>query len=316
LLLRTFASASLTTPKQNRIDQLARYLTHAIGQKWLEEVCPSQLRKIDRADDIDSSLQNPSCPSDSTEKAQADKWRHLFGQYSSTRFAYEVLSRIDRQSDLCDAYRTVLLSSKDPERFVELASQTLSSIRAYLAESPNSTDQLSAEDETILKELLARSDLLLAKSIDEIEQTSADSSSEMVSINHDILTECVTMVEDFFSRNSTSAAMDSNSTPEAFVQEALNRADIDLLQCGYDRRTLIVVPSKNKTSEAIGALTKARPTAVMAAADIDESVIFCEGSGIRPSSLARGFERVFPGVAEAASRLFTRTDINWSEATL
>jgi serine/threonine protein kinase len=325
LLLRTFASASLTTPKQNRIDQLARYLTHAIGRKWLEEVCPIEWRQIDRADDIDSSLQNPSCPSDSTEvskvasassKAQTDKWRHSFGEHSSTRFAYEVLSRIDRQSDLCDAYRTVLLSSKDPARFVELASQMLSSIRAYLAESPNSTDLLSAEDETIFKELSASSDRLLAKSIDEIEQTSADSSSEVVSMNHDILRECVTIVEDFFSRNSTCAAMDSNSKPEAFVQEALNRADIDLLQCGYDRRTLIVVPSKNKTSEAIDALNKARPTAVMAAANIDESVIFCEGSGIRPSSLARGFERVFPGVAEAASRLFTRIDINWSEATL
>ena len=322
LLLRTFASASLATPKQNRIDQLARCLAPAIGRQWLEEVCPS---KNDYADDIDGSLQNPSCPGDSAEnskvasassKIPADEWRHSFGEYSSTRFAYEILSRIDRQSDLCDAYRTVLLSSKDPARFVELASQMLSSIRAYLAESPNSADLLSVEDETIVKELSAGSNRLLAMLIDKIEQFSVDQSSKVVSMNHDIVRECITIVEEYFNRNSICTAIDSNSTREAFVQEALNRADIDFLQCGYDRRTLIVVPSKNKTSETIDALIKDRPTAVIIAADIDESIIFCEGSGISPSSLARGFERVFPGVAEAASRLFTRTDIKWPEWTL
>jgi hypothetical protein len=44
-------------------------------------------------------------------------------------------------------------------------------------------------------------------------------------------------------------------------------------------------------------------------------VVFCEGSGISPSSLTRGFERVYPGIAEAARRLFTRIDIDWSKGT-
>jgi hypothetical protein len=308
LLLRTFASASLTTPKHNRIDQLARYLTHAIGRQWLEEVCPREWRLSD-------STQISKIVSASS-RTQTDEWRHMFGEHSSTRFAYEVLSRINRQSGLCAAYRTVLLSSKDPARFVELASQMLSSIRAYLAESLNPSDLLSDEDETIVNELAASSSRILTKLIDEIEQSPADSSCEVVSMDYDIVRECVTIVEEFFSRNSICVAIDSNSTPEALVQEALNRADIDLLQCGYDRRTLIVVPTRNTTGVGINALNQARPTAAMVSADIDESVIFCEGSGISPSSLARGFERVFPGVAEAASRLFTRIDINWSEATL
>jgi hypothetical protein len=107
-----------------------------------------------------------------------------------------------------------------------------------------------------------------------------------------------------------------NPALQADAQQTLARADVDLLQCGYDRRTLIIVPSSAKTNEAIDALTKARPTAAIVSADVDESVVFCEGSGISPSSLARGFERVYPGIAEAAGRLFTRIDIDWTAWTL
>jgi hypothetical protein len=38
-----------------------------------------------------------------------------------------------------------------------------------------------------------------------------------------------------------------------------------------------------------------------------------EESGISPRSLAAGFERVFPGIADAARRLFTRIDIEWQQ---
>jgi hypothetical protein len=71
----------------------------------------------------------------------------------------------------------------------------------------------------------------------------------------------------------------------------------------------------NKLSEAIDALMKARPTAAIVTANIDEPVVFCEGSGVSPSSLARRLKRIYPGIAEAASRLFTRIDIDWSAWT-
>ena len=71
-----------------------------------------------------------------------------------------------------------------------------------------------------------------------------------------------------------------------------------------------------RTSEAIDALTRARPTAAVISADVDESVVFCECAGISPSSLARGLAWVYPGIAEAASRRFTRVDIDWSAWSL
>ncbi|HEV3417005.1 MAG TPA: tubulin-like doman-containing protein, partial [Pirellulales bacterium] len=103
----------------------------------------------------------------------------------------------------------------------------------------------------------------------------------------------------------------ANPAMQTDPRQTLDAANVDLLQCGYDRRTLLAVPSSNTTSESIDALTKARPTAAIISADVDEPVIFCEGSGIRPSSLLHGLERVYPGVADAAGRLFTRIDIAW-----
>ena len=57
--------------------------------------------------------------------------------------------------------------------------------------------------------------------------------------------------------------------------------------------------------------TTARPTAGIVSADVAEPAIVCEGSGISPAAFAQGLERVYPGVAEAAGRLFTRIDIDW-----
>jgi serine/threonine protein kinase len=111
------------------------------------------------------------------------------------------------------------------------------------------------------------------------------------------------------------AAITARIDPQSAAQKALDEADVDLLQCGYDRRTLIVAPSTSQPSDVIEALTSARPTAAVVSAEVDQPVVFWEGSGISPSSLAHGFEHVYPGIAQAARRLATRIDIDltsWS----
>jgi hypothetical protein len=157
---------------------------------------------------------------------------------------------------------------------------------------------------------------VLTKLIDEIEQVSAESRFETAKTDCKIAAECVAAVEGFLGQGSADVAIDSNSPVQADAQQVLGNAAVDLLQCGYDRRTLIFMPSTIRTSDAIDALIKARPTAAIVSANVDEAVVYCEASGISPSSLARGFERVYPGVAEAARRLFTRIDIDWSKWTL
>jgi serine/threonine protein kinase len=325
LLLRTFGSASLVGPKQNRINRLARYLARAIEQHWMGNAGSSEWRRLDRTSDAESSLQSPSLQSDSAEgskvapipcRSQAEEWRHRFGEHASTRFTYEVVSRICRQSALRGVCRTTLLSSTDPARLVEFASQAVSSICKRAAESPKLGDPLSDEDEIIVNKLASSGNHVLTKLIDEIERQSADSSFEAAKMDRIIMAECVATIQECLGQHSTGVAIDQNSTLQTDAQQALDRVDVDLLQCGHDRRTLIIVPSSNKATEAVDALTKARPTAAVVSAEVDESVVFCEGSGISPASLARGFERVYPGIAEAARRLFTRIDIDWSAWTL
>ncbi len=319
LLLRTMGSATLAGQKQNRTEKLAACLAQSLEKQWLENVSPAEWQLLESDVAPESSPTNSAHQSGSEEisrlppdpsTAQVENWRHTFGQYASTRFAYEVVSRIHRQFSLCGAYRSVLLSSKDPARFVNLALQTISSINAFACKSANLDDILPGQDELIISDLASNSGLL-TKLIDQIEQMSADSSFDAAKAEHIIETECTTAVAEVLSRHSSESDVESDALLRTEAQEALDNADVDLLQCGYDRRTLIVVPTGNTTSPAIDALTKARPTAAIVSAAVDETIVFCEGSGVRPSSFARRFEYVFPGIAEAASRLFTRIDISW-----
>jgi len=47
-------------------------------------------------------------------------------------------------------------------------------------------------------------------------------------------------------------------------------------------------------------------------ADVDDDVLISEDSGISPRSLALGLEWVYPGIADAARRLHTRIDVEWT----
>jgi len=106
------------------------------------------------------------------------------------------------------------------------------------------------------------------------------------------------------------AAITARIDPQSAAQKAFDEADVDILQCGYDRRTFIVAPPGNQPSDVVEALASARPTAAVVSANVDQPVVLWEGSGISPSSLARGFEHVYPGIAQAARRLVTRIDID------
>jgi hypothetical protein len=209
-----------------------------------------------------------------------------------------------------------LLSSLDPHKFVAAASEALSSIHERIASSPKDNDPLPDEDAKIIEKLASSSHRILALLLDEIEQLPADKPLDSRKLDRIFESECLAGVEQCIVQRSTGGVETSSPPEQSEAQEALDRADVDLLQCGYDRRTLIVVPSKEttnvKSSDAIDGIVKARPTAAVVAADVDEPVVYCEGSGISPSSFARGLQRVYPGVAEAASRRYTRMDIDWS----
>ncbi len=156
LLLRTLGTASLAGFNRNRLDRLATHLARTMTHLWLENACTSEWRRLDRASDGESSAKISPPRNESAENATVApgtssiptaQWRNRFGEHASTRFAYEVVSRMCRQSSLRGAYRTALLSSKNPVRFMEFASQALVLIGKQATESPGLDDPLSEEEE-------------------------------------------------------------------------------------------------------------------------------------------------------------------------
>ena len=322
LLFRTFIGVQLAGPRQKRINRLSKSLARTIEQQWLANASPSDWRGLDRASET-ASAHAPSPQSEAAETtnvatvspvSRAEEWRRHFGQHASTQFAYGAVSRVCRQSNFRGSGGNTL-SSTQPARFIDLASRAIIHIGKRAADSSKLGETLSDEEESIVNKLAARSQFVLTKIIDEIEQISADSAFDAAKIDCTIATEAAVAVEEFLKTCSPEVALEANSTVQLSGQEVLGKAAIDVLQCGYDRRTLIFVPARIQANDEMAALLKTRPTATVVAAEVDEAVVFCEGCGISPLSLTRGFERVYPGIAEAARRLFTRIDIDWSKGT-
>jgi serine/threonine protein kinase len=327
LRLRTFGASSLTGRERKRIERLAKKSARLVEEYWLGDVGQTDWKQLESEAEAaipptDSAVNSTPADDDAPiaaaviSRVQIEEWRHQFGEGGSTRFAYGVVSRIARQSALRGAYRLTLLSSQDPKKFVSAASEALSSICDRIAAAPKDCDPLAVEDAAIVDKLLLNSHRILASCIDEIERLPADRSLDAAKIDRVVKNECLVGVEQCVVRQSAGKGEKSAVSPESEAQEALDGANVDLLQCGYDRRTLIVVPyrakANPKSSEAIDAVAKARTTATLIVAEVDEPVVYCEGSGLSPKSFARGLERVYPGIAEAASRRHTRSDIDWS----
>jgi hypothetical protein len=72
------------------------------------------------------------------------------------------------------------------------------------------------------------------------------------------------------------------------------------------------IPHDQVPNPIVESLKTSRPLAFVLQGAINDTIVVAELSGISPSSLARGLERVFPGIADAADRLHVRIDCEWS----
>lgn len=79
------------------------------------------------------------------------------------------------------------------------------------------------------------------------------------------------------------------------------------LECGFQRRSVLLVPAGEDASEFLGAFQGVTPCR----ADVDSGFLIRVGSGLKPLDLAARLAETYPDVDEAASRLHARCDINW-----
>jgi hypothetical protein len=126
-----------------------------------------------------------------------------------------------------------------------------------------------------------------------------------------IRTECLTLLEEILCEPALAESITALIEIDKAATSTLKCATTDILQCGFDRRTLLFVPHEEAQGAAAEKIRSARPLAAVVPAAVDDAIVVSEETGISPRSLARGLERVFPGIADAARRLHTRIDIEW-----
>jgi serine/threonine protein kinase len=319
LLLRSYGCAPLSGPKRNRIDSFAKQLSDALERYWLADTAASEWNRLTRTRDSEPSLRNPppAAPSDPAEPKPAppptlaERLRPIFIDHLSTRFAFEVLSRVTHQSTLRGAYRASLQSSNDPTKVAEMAALTLAAIARRRSASPAADGPPCGAEESIAKALAPTSNRVVTKVIDAIEQLPAGSAFDTTKMDLLTKTECAAAAAELLKRQSDVLAESMSPDLEAGLRQTLGEADVDLLRCGFDRRTFAFLPQNNTESALLRDLAKVRPEIATVPTETAEEVVFCEGSGISSSAFMQGLERVYPDIAEAASRFFTRSDIHW-----
>jgi serine/threonine protein kinase len=320
LLIRSFGWSSLATFRKARANRLAAQLGTAVRRYWLEEVQESDWRSLPQLPEFETVRPLTTAPLNSTPTVaelqrtaasppNSEELRSLFDAYQSTRFALGLVNQL-----CCSVGRQDPPGAARPSRLrlrsiTEGAKQAISSI-GKCDESTHdvAVDQLT-NSASFHHLVAATSDRILVRVIDEVLASRGDNSCAAEIVERLIAEECNSQVS-AHSPNIFNAIIDALQLQEEDIRQALAETGPQLLQCGFDRRTLIVVNSDSQSAMA-STLKSIRPTSLVVSADNAEETILCEASGIMPRSLAVGMERIFPDIADAAGRLYTRTDIDW-----
>jgi hypothetical protein len=164
----------------------------------------------------------------------------------------------------------------------------------------------------VLRSLIAAgSQRVIARAVENFDAKLAERFLPPEAIDEILTCECQALLEESLRKPDLAKALTADIDLDAAVARTMERAAADLLQCGSDRRTLLFMPAQDAQGATVEKMRGARPLAAVIPTDIEDPLVVTEATGISPRSLAHGFERVFPGIADAARRLLTRTDIEW-----
>jgi hypothetical protein len=94
---------------------------------------------------------------------------------------------------------------------------------------------------------------------------------------------------------------------------ALSLFEASPLNCGYQRRTLLVSPRDQVDPELSAAINEACPTLASHNTAIADMYLIREGSHLYPLQLGARLAELYPDIDEAAGRLHARDDIKWRD---
>jgi hypothetical protein len=237
--------------------------------------------------------------------------RGRFKEQMSLVFASEVLAAIARQLEGRDDNGRPLLLPREAKPIVDAARAAVTALAAGKSSEAGGDGARFAGSPVLRPLIAAGSQRVLGQAIDAFDPKEPDRFLPVDSIDERLQMESEALLEESFAQPELAVALMELIELDEALAHAIEQATTDLLQCGCERRTILVVPKDKILGAAAETIRAARPLAAIVAADVDDVLVVSEETGISPRSFALGLERVFPGIAEAAGRLFTRTDVEW-----
>lgn len=290
--LRTMGYASLTSQWQEQAEQQRLALERNLLAYWASAAAPLPTPEPAAPS---SQETEPTTPSESLA-ATPDMLRARFGPRASTCFAHHVVDQ---------AIATWPLEASDDETAdrrrlatVGKLARTIDLLAVPTAEPGDEGGVNEALLEQLSQEVLARTFADPAALAGEPEACAAALRQKLHDVTHQHL---------------ASADSRDTSNHDTLAATVLAQASTALLTCGHDRRTLALLPNDPAARLLAEAIQGARPTLEVMQGEFADHAVLCEGSGISPQSFAVRLAKIYPDIAEAAGRLHTRTDLQWSD---
>lgn len=321
LTIRKLGYASIADQRRKFIDEIAGDLADAIKRHWLAQDTSADWERLVREEQRAATLPRlETLPCDNAgspptvvpvNDATPLALRGRFKEHMSLEFTSEMVRQIQRQLESRDDRGRPLILARDAKLIADTARTFVATFAESVKNKPSGGTQFA--ESPVLRALIAKgSQHVLRHAVENFDLKQPDRFLKADTLDEMIHAKCRALLEESDSQPDLVEAIDALIDVDNMAAGTLKCATTDLLQCGCDRRTLYIVPRDGDANgTAIEALRALRPLAAIVPTDVDDAVVVSEEAGIAPRSLALGLERVFPGIADAAARLFTRVDVEW-----
>jgi serine/threonine protein kinase len=317
--IKTLGFASLADRKREFISDLAIDLATEIKRHWLTEDCSenweqlilqeqqaNRVPKLVPQSGANGDVMVVAPPADATPLAL----RSRFKEHLKLQFTSDVLRQIQQQLERRDERGRPLIIARDARQITDAAAGAAASLRRRNQNEGNSGHKIA--DSAVFRSLIAEgSRRVLAHAVENFDVRQPERFLPSDAVDEILVPVCQALLEERFDQPDVRKAFSEMLNFDQMLTRAIEHARTDLLQCGADRRTMFFVPKDQAHEQAAKSFGALQPKAVIVPADIEDEAIVTESAGIAPRSLALGLMRVYPGIADAAHRLLTRTDIDW-----
>jgi hypothetical protein len=320
LTLKKLGQASLANQKRSFVSALAADLAGAVRRHWFSSDTTADWEKLVREEHQAASEPRPqtatggdarSSPAEAAVKeVTVVALRGRFKEHVSLEFASEIVRQIQSRLASRDERGRPLMVEREARLVADTARTAATALAARVQNDGGGNSRFTKS--TVFQSLIAAgSRRVLSHAVETFDLRQPERFLAADGIDELIQSECQALLEESLARPDFAETITALIDIENVTALALEHATTGLLQCGFDRRTLLFVPKDVTHPEISQHVQSARPLAAVVAATVEDVQVVSEETGISPRSIAMGLERVYPGIAEAAGRLHTRIDVEW-----